>query len=111
MTASQRYRWPGNVRELQNVVERAVLLGKDDTVKVQDLPPQLAAEAPISAHCDPGRNLKQALSSPEKQIILEVLERHHWNRQETAQELGINRTTLYKKMKRLGLEAERFARR
>jgi DNA-binding NtrC family response regulator len=111
MTALQRYRWPGNVRELQNVVERAVLLGKDDTVQVQDLPPQLAAEAPISAHCDPGRNLKQALSSPEKQIILEVLERHHWNRQATAQELGINRTTLYKKMKRLGLEAERFARR
>ncbi len=110
LTAMQRYRWPGNVRELQNVVERAVLLGKDETVQVQDLPTQLAAEAPISAHCDPGRNLKQALASPEKQIILEVLERHHWNRQATAEELGINRTTLYKKMKRLGLEAERFAR-
>ncbi|MCC7086999.1 MAG: sigma-54-dependent Fis family transcriptional regulator [Pirellulales bacterium] len=111
MTALQRYRWPGNVRELQNIVERAVLLGKDDTVQVHDLPSQLAAEAPISAHSDPGKNLKQALASPEKQIILEVLERHHWNRQATAQELGINRTTLYKKMKRLGLEVERFARR
>lgn len=111
MTALQRYRWPGNVRELQNVVERAVLLGKDEMVQVHDLPSQLAAEAPISAHCDPGRNLKQALSSPEKQIILEVLERNRWNRQATSEELGINRTTLYKKMKRLGLEPERFAGR
>ncbi len=110
-TALQRYRWPGNVRELQNVIERAVLLSKTDVIQVEDLPPQLAAEAPISAHADPGRNLKQAMQSPEKQIILEVLERHNWNRQATSAELGINRTTLYKKMKRLGLEDERFARR
>jgi DNA-binding NtrC family response regulator len=111
LTALQRYRWTGNVRELQNVVERAVLLGKGDVVQVDDLPPQLAAEAPVSAHADPGRNLKQALSQPEKQIILEVLERNGWNRQATSEELGINRTTLYKKMKRLGLEDARFARR
>jgi len=111
LTTLHRYRWPGNVRELQNVIERAVLLGKSDTVQVDDLPPQLAAEAPISAHPEPGANLKQAMAAPEKQIILEVLERHNWNRQATSDELGINRTTLYKKMKRLGLEGERFARR
>lgn len=111
LTTLQRYRWPGNVRELQNVIERAVLLGKSETVQVDDLPPQLAAEAPISAHSEPGHNLKQAMAAPEKQIILEVLERHNWNRQATSDELGINRTTLYKKMKRLGLEGERFARR
>jgi DNA-binding NtrC family response regulator len=111
LTALQRYRWPGNVRELQNVVERAVLLGKTDTVQVEDLPPQLAAEAPLSAHPEPGRNLKQAMTAPEKQIILDVLERNNWNRQATAGELGINRTTLYKKMKRLGLEDDRFARK
>jgi DNA-binding NtrC family response regulator len=111
LTALQRYRWPGNVRELQNVVERAVLLGKSDTVQVEDLPPQLAAEAPLSAHPEPGHSLKQAMTAPEKQIILEVLERNAWNRQATAEELGINRTTLYKKMKRLGLEDARFARR
>ncbi|HEY2762317.1 MAG TPA: helix-turn-helix domain-containing protein, partial [Pirellulales bacterium] len=105
-----RYRWPGNVRELHNVVERAVLLGKSETVQVDDLPPQLAAEAPLSAHADPGHNLKQAMAAPEKQIILEVLERHNWNRQATSEELGINRTTLYKKMKRLGLEDDRYAR-
>ena len=51
-----------------------------------------------------GRTLKQALEGPERQIILEVLESNHWNRHATAEALGINRTTLYKKMKRLGLE-------
>lgn len=111
LTALQRYRWPGNVRELQNVVERAVLLSKNDTVQVEDLPPQLAAEAPVSAHPEPGHNLKQAMTAPERQIILEVLEHNNWNRQATADELGINRTTLYKKMKRLGLEPERFSMR
>ena len=50
------------------------------------------------------RSLKQALEGPERQIILEVLEHHQWNRFATADALGINRTTLYKKMKRLGLE-------
>jgi transcriptional regulator of acetoin/glycerol metabolism len=44
------------------------------------------------------------MEGPERQIILEVLESNNWNRQITAEALGINRTTLYKKMKRLGLE-------
>ena len=52
----------------------------------------------------PAARLKQALESPERQIIREVLESHNWNRNDTAEALGINRTTLYKKMKRLGLE-------
>jgi DNA-binding NtrC family response regulator len=48
--------------------------------------------------------LKEALEGPERQIILGVLESNGWNRNMTADQLGINRTTLYKKMKRLGLE-------
>ncbi len=50
---------------------------------------------------------KQALVTPERQIIREVLESNNWNRNVTADALGINRTTLYKKMKRLGLEEPR----
>ena len=49
--------------------------------------------------------LKEALEGPERQIIREVLESNDWNRNATADALGINRTTLYKKMKRLGLMA------
>jgi DNA-binding NtrC family response regulator len=47
--------------------------------------------------------VKEALELPERQIILETLQQLSWNRNATAEQLGINRTTLYKKMKRLGL--------
>lgn len=104
LAAMQRYRWPGNVRELQNVVERAVLLGKGDKVRVEDLPSALQNPTSVAATPAGSRTLKQALEDPERQIILEVLERHQWNRNMTADALGVNRTTLYKKMKRLGLE-------
>ncbi len=108
METMRRYRWPGNVRELQNVVERAVLLGKSDRIGVEDLPGDLASSAPIVASRSTGRTLREALEGPERQIILDVLESNNWNRNATADELGINRTTLYKKMKRLGLEERRL---
>lgn len=107
LVALQRYSWPGNVREMQNIIERAVLLGKGDTIRAEDLPRQLAAAMPITTELVGSRSLKQALASPERQIILDVLESNGWNRHATAEALGINRTTLYKKMKRLGLEASR----
>jgi len=107
MAALQGYRWPGNVRELENVVERAVLLGKGDLIGLEDLPPDLAMAGPMPVAPVGTRTLKQALEAPERQIILDVLESNHWNRQVTAETLGINRTTLYKKMKRLGLEEMR----
>jgi transcriptional regulator with PAS, ATPase and Fis domain len=100
----QGYSWPGNVRELQNVVSRAVLLGRSDIIDADDLPRNLTAEVPVPAVSASGRTLKEALEGPERQIIRDVLEAHHWNRNETAEALGINRTTLYKKMKRLGLD-------
>ncbi len=104
LAAMQRYRWPGNVRELQNVVERSVLLGKSDVIGLPDLPPSLVGDAPVPIQPIGKRTLKQALEGPERRIILEVLESNNWNRSLTAEILGINRTTLYKKMKRLGLE-------
>ena len=107
MAALQAYRWPGNVRELENVIERAVLLGKSDTIGLEDLPGDLAAGGPVAMEPAGNHTLKEALEGPERRIILEVLEAHQWNRHVTAEALGINRTTLYKKMKRLGLE-ERY---
>jgi DNA-binding NtrC family response regulator len=110
LAAMQRYRWPGNVRELQNVVERAVLLGKSDRVRLEDLPAALhQAAGPLPTAPVGNRTLKQALEGPERQIILEVLQRNNWNRNLTADALGVNRTTLYKKMKRLGLEDNQHA--
>lgn len=104
MASLQRYRWPGNVRELQNVIERAVLLGKESVIGMADLPASMATVGTVNMESTAGLTLKQSLENPERQIIREVLEANHWNRNTTAEILGINRTTLYKKMKRLGLE-------
>ena len=104
MAAMQRYRWPGNVRELQNVVERAVLLGKNDIIGLEDLPAEVTAGGSVTLPSTGTYTLKEALEGPERRIILDVLQSHNWNRNATAEALGINRTTLYKKMKRLGLD-------
>jgi DNA-binding NtrC family response regulator len=109
LAAMERYHWPGNVRELQNVVERAVLLGKGPLITLADLPSELRGTGTYVPGSSVGRKtLKEALEGPERQIIREVLESNNWNRNVTADQLGINRTTLYKKMKRLGLEDGRI---
>ena len=114
LQALQSYPWPGNVRELQNAVERSVLLGKNKLISVTDLPANVASQsAPASPSVihpqNPQRKmtLKEALEGPERQIIYQVLKENNWNRNATADQLGINRTTLYKKMKKLDLEFQR----
>lgn len=105
----QTYSWKGNVRELENCIERAVVLTKGRIITPEDLPSNIAeqdADATASAGSYRGMSLKQALEEPEKQIIRAALEANGWNRQATAEVLDINRTTLYKKMKRYGLEEE-----
>ena len=105
--AIQNYAWPGNVRELQNVMERAVLLGKSNRITLDDLPTSLTdCLSPVQSAVSPSgkQTLKEAMMGPERQIILQVLREKNWNRSETADQLGVNRTTLYKKMKRLGLD-------
>jgi DNA-binding NtrC family response regulator len=104
MATLRMHQWPGNIRELQNAIERAVLLGKSDVIDVEDLPQSLAAAGPVPIEPVGTQTLKQALEAPERQIIHEVLDSNNWNRHATAEALGINRTTLYKKMKRLGME-------
>jgi len=105
MAAMQRYHWPGNVRELQNVVERAVLLGKGSQIGLEDLPAEMLGGAPvaIAGNVEGRQSLKDAMEGPERRIILQALEEHNWCRNATAAALDINRTTLYKKMIRLGL--------
>ena len=104
---------PGNIRELQNMIERAVLLGKSAEIQVDDLPAKfqqaVTGKTEVSNREVPSKpqTLKEALEGPERSIILSVLNGNNWNRNETAETLGINRTTLYKKMKKLGLEESR----
>jgi DNA-binding NtrC family response regulator len=100
----ERYPWPGNVRELENTIERAVLLSKDKFIGPFDLSDSIKQDRWQKAY-NP-MSLKEALAKPEKNLIHQALEANYWNRQETAKALRINRTTLYKKMKQYGLDAE-----
>ncbi|MCJ7509494.1 MAG: sigma 54-interacting transcriptional regulator, partial [Dehalococcoidia bacterium] len=106
MERMQRYSWPGNVRELENAVERAVVLCRQTLIGVEDLPPTLAGDELATADliaATVGKTLQEALKEPEKKLIQAALTANDGNRQAAARQLGINRTTLYKKMKRLGL--------
>jgi two-component system response regulator HydG len=108
-----RHDWPGNVRELQGVVQRAVALCNAPRITAAHLTPIISphrgARGPSGgavsrANAEAGiRPLKEALEEPEKRIIIQALQALNWNRQETARVLDINRTTLYKKMKKYGL--------
>ena len=102
----ERYPWPGNVRELENVIERAVLLSKGKFIGPDDLPNSVKQDWSRQQQTYKPMSLKEALAEPEKNLIRQALEAHHWNRQETAKALQINRTTLFKKMKQYGLYAE-----
>jgi DNA-binding NtrC family response regulator len=97
------YNWPGNIRELENVIERAVVLTKGPVVGPEDLPEFLSNPKHAGTLDDSGYKLKDALKVPEKDLILKALDSVDWNRNEAAKVLGINRTTLYKKMLRYGL--------
>ena len=103
----QRHAWPGNVRELVNVVERAVVLCRTDTITAADLPESLKRDDPAGRPAaGAAGGLRQAMAPAEREILLDALHAHAWNRQDTSDALGINRTTLYKKMKRYGISYE-----
>ena len=111
MEAMVSYGWPGNIRELENVVQRAVLLTKSPTIDLDLLPPSLLrhqAGGNATGVIARGQTLRDALEGPERQIILDVLRMNSFSRNHTADQLGINRTTLYKKMKRLGIDNIQF---
>ncbi len=93
------YSWPGNVREFANVMERAVVLAKGTLIQPGDLPGKLslkAEEAPSS--------LKNMMLEYERNAIIAELDTHNHNKDATAKALGIDLATLYRKMKKLGIE-------
>ncbi len=99
------YDWPGNVRELENAIERAVIMSKGDVIEKKDLPEFLQSIKTNQAHPEENKDLtlKSALKGSEKKIIKEALKKSQGNRKKVAEALGINRTTLYNKMREFGL--------
>ena len=104
------YPWPGNVRELQNCVERAVALARGDTLTEDDLPPRVrdhaAADVLVAAH-DPSELV--TLEEVERRYIQRVMEAVGGSKSEAARVLGLDRSTLYRKLDRYGVRAPRAA--
>ncbi|HTP24844.1 MAG TPA: sigma-54 dependent transcriptional regulator [Anaeromyxobacteraceae bacterium] len=97
----RRYSWPGNVRELRNALERALLAARGRRVDARDLPASLRANASGTAAVEEAGPL--ALAEVERDHIAKVLALFEWNRSATAKALGIDRRTLFGKIRRYGL--------
>jgi two-component system NtrC family response regulator len=106
LEALSRYDWPGNVRELENVLERAIILSRSETLDTEDLPPHLADKAPASPETSNGDSgAAPSLDEAEKQAIVRALKAHGGHRERTAEALGVSRRTLQYKLKKYGLKS------
>jgi len=100
------YSWPGNVRELQNAIEYAVVLTRQGLIGAKELPTevQLPTVLQQTERGAPPRTGVQSLDDVERKTILQALAQCHGNKKKTAELLGIQRPTLYNKMKRYAIE-------
>lgn len=101
----KNYSWPGNIRELQNVIERAVVLCKDDIITPRELPDNLSKEVEMRDQIEikSGETLDSAMERIEKSIILKALKKCGFSQTRTAEYLGVKRTTLRYKLEKYGL--------
>lgn len=100
------YEWPGNVRELENIIERAGILQEGDQIQVEDLPDK------IRNRTHERRKLvmekaQMTLEELEKEYLISVLEETNWQKKKASAVLGINASTLYRKIQRYGLTREK----
>jgi formate hydrogenlyase transcriptional activator len=101
MEALQSYSWPGNARELRNVVERAMIVNSGKT---------LAIPLPVAESSSPETLATGNFEDNERKLILSVLKRTAWRvggKGGAAEVLGLKRSTLYSKMKKLGIKLDR----
>ena len=107
VAALTAYAWPGNIRELENVLARALALRSGQSITLRDLPPEITKAAPAAA----GAGLLEQeptlpLEEVERRYILRVLEATKGNKLKAAEVLGIDRSTLHRKLKQMqGIEA------
>ena len=100
--------YPGNIRELENIIEHAFVLCPEGQIETHCLPDNLWVSRPLSV----GRGkMDTALKSTEAQLILDTLEQNGYNRVAAARDLGIHKSTLFRKMKALGMKPARRAGR
>lgn len=97
------YHWPGNVRELENIIERAVNFASGGVIQVKDLPAYLRGDKPGQEGPPPGGNYRDRLGGAEREIIVSALKASGGNKTKAARMLGISRSRLYEKLKKLGI--------
>jgi len=134
MEVLSRYSWPGNIRELANFIERMVVLCSGDVITTRDLPAKVVGEVPREKWApldekepegspalalqnslrksysigipEEGMNLKSVVENFEKELILEALEKTNWVKNKAAGLLGLNRTTLVEKLKKMNIRRD-----
>jgi PAS domain S-box-containing protein len=94
------YDWPGNIRELENIIERSFILCREGHIGIVHLPAELTSSGLAPSQTADIRSAQNVLSA---QVISAALERNNYNRQAAANELGIHKTTLFRRIKKLGL--------
>jgi PAS domain S-box-containing protein len=97
------YNWPGNIRELENVIEHCFVICTGDIIQVECLPKRLR-EQKFKTSVELHSNSKKGFQEAERELILSVLEKNNHNRTKAAKELNINPSTLWRKMKKLGIK-------
>ena len=101
-----RYEYPGNIRQLENIIEHAFILCSEGEIGTRHLPGYLAVNgAPIVA---PSSSIHDIRQSTEEEAILKALQRNGYNRLATARELGMHKTTLFRKLKKLDIHLPDF---
>jgi DNA-binding NtrC family response regulator len=97
--------WKGNIRDLNNVLERAMILGNGDWITVKDLPRWEVPEEDADRAVAHGHDLRRTVRAFEKSHIENVLKETDGDRTQTAELLGLSRSSLYRKLEALGIES------
>jgi len=100
----ENYHWPGNIRELENIIRRAVALGKSELILPEDLPPEIYAP-PVETSQNNDLPADYSLAAYEKTAILNALAKNENNRKNAAKMLGIGEATLYRKISKYGIKS------
>ncbi len=99
MSSLMTHSYPGNIRELANIIERAFILCKTDFIEKKHLPEALLPGNTVRTDSN-----SNSLRDVQSNYLLDILKQNNWNRLQTARQLGIHKSTLYRKIKSLGIE-------
>jgi len=100
------YDWPGNVRELKNTIEKLIIFSRNSTIQPGQVMDALHTDQLIEPIVDENQSLNTAKNEFEKQYIWKILKKNNWKISEAAKILGIDRTNLFKKMKKHGISKQ-----